>query len=1091
MSFDWLLLPTQPTVTFVPTMPAVIALFAFAVLAVAATALSINEVNLLERADYRLWFAGVLLSVPASLLLQFSLPEFQTTQPLVLLGYLPIFALALWLGRAPAMSAAAITGILWMLLGVGRITLPFELILFSAAVGLLLHQRYAGQIAAALREPLVTAVLSVALVLWPLNLVGLLTANAADVVNNIERTTTEAASLLATNLIMAAIAALILTISRQVRPDWFPRGKEALQPAPWQTRLRQRVLFTVLPLTVAAIFLLVGTVSLTSYTVATRLVLGQMERDAQNAASSIPFFIQIGQGLIRDLATDDDFLGDDPSARQSDLEAGLRAVPFFEQLTLFNPDLEIIEDTETTTFPLTEAELERVELATTEGVPGELIIFGPNDEAAATLSFIAPIARGDSSEASLALLGRTTLDTNPIFAPVSSFLETGSFESGEGFIVNDQNQILLYPSRPDLHQEEFTTANITPLNVPIEAGQALRQRQPDGSSLLLYILPITGRSDWSVVLIVPNSVVIDLAAQIAVPTLLLMVALTALALTLAILGVQQVTEPIEALSTAVSEIAIGNLDPQIAQVGNDEIGRLGKGFEEMRLRLKGRITELERLLGVTQSVASSLELFRVVPPILGSAIDVTNAISARIILKQENQQIQRYTSGENTPDIASLDEPVLSLVERQGIVVISQLQRATGSLELDVVPEQPAALLAFPLRSDRAFLGVMWVGYKESQVFEEAEVAFLTTLAGQAAASASNALLFTEAQEGRAQLQTVLDSTADGMIVTDQDGRIVLFNPAAKRYLDVTTASVQGRITSDVIEQQDLVRLLTNLQEPVAELEIPGAKGSVILVNTSTIISEGSITGRVAVLRDITAIKELDSIKTVFLRMVSHDLRSPLTFMRGYISMLPIMGKMNDKQMESLAKIDAGIDYISEMTQRLTHLSRLTFGEEAELEYALVDVEDLLADILSQVSSIAKDTQSTISLHVQPDIPLIYADYMLYRQAVYNLINNAIKYGGEGTDIDIFVKVEDDFVHLAVKDTGIGIREEDQARLFEAFYRVPQREGESMRPEGTGLGLALVRAITDAHGGSLSVESTYGEGSTFSISYPIQPDNDL
>ncbi len=1082
MKVDWLLFQSQPTVYFVSTIPSVIALFAFWVVSVATVAVSLLQLQQLTRQDIQRWALLLLTSGFSASLFGLTLPTLNTTQPITLLGFFPIFILAIRFGRIPAMSAGFLSGFIWMLFGTSRVTASFEMLLFAAVMGLFLHQRYLGRLATFLRDPAFAGLLSIVFVLWPLNLLGLLTTNAAGITNSVEQVLTEALSLLAANLFMGVITVCCLAVIRALRPEWLKPRNPALIAPPWQTRLRQRVLLVLLPLTVGAIFLLVGTVSLTSYAVATQLVVNQMERDARNAANSIPFFIEIGQGLIRDLAAEETFQRQASPQRTAELNAGLRSVPFFEQLILLDAELNILEDTATSDFPLTDAELERAELAIVSNIPGEVIVFNNTENTAATVSFIAPI----TDEAERVIVGRATLDDNPMLAPVARALALGSFEASEGFLINEQGTILFHPSRPDLNQDIFSREDLLLLDIPRSSGQTFRQRLADGSTQLLYILPITGRSDWFVVISVPNIVVINLAAQIAVPTLLLMIALTALGLTVAILGVQRVTEPIEQLSTAVGEISAGNLDTVVTVAGNDEIGRLGIGFDEMRLRLKGRIMELERLLRVTQGVSSSLELFRVVPPILGSAIDVTSALTARIALRQDDVQIQRYTSGKSTPEIAALDAPLIDLVERQGIIVISQLQRATGTLDQEIVPEELAALLAFPLRSERAFLGVMWVGYRETQIFEEEEISFLRTLAGQAAASASNALLFSEAQEGRAQLQTVLDSTADGMIVTDQDGHILLFNPAAETYLGIDATSAQGAPAAEVIEQKELVKLLTNLQEPVAELEIPGANSSVILVNTSTIITEGSISGRVAVLRDITAIKELDSIKTVFLRMVSHDLRSPLTFMRGYISILPMMGQLNDKQMEALAKIDAGIDYISEMTQRLTHLSRLTFGEEAELEYALIDVEEIIHDIISQLSNITSDTDATIQVHSQPNIPLFYADYMLYRQAIFNLVNNAIKYGGEGCHIDIHIEVADDFVSVSVTDDGIGIREDDQARLFEAFYRVPQREGEVIRPEGTGLGLALVRAITEAHGGQLNVQSTYGEGSTFSISFPIR-----
>ncbi|HEC23022.1 MAG TPA: sensor histidine kinase, partial [Chloroflexi bacterium] len=403
------------------------------------------------------------------------------------------------------------------------------------------------------------------------------------------------------------------------------------------------------------------------------------------------------------------------------------------------------------------------------------------------------------------------------------------------------------------------------------------------------------------------------------------------------------------------------------------------------------------------------------------------------------------------------------------------------------------ALVALPLRSDTVFHGVLWLAYDHERLFEQSEMDFLSTLAGQAAIAVSNARLFAEAEEERRKLEAVLESTADGMIVTDNQGRIILMNPAAESYFGIRAEQARGRKATEVLKDaQELAALLTNLQEPVSVLEMPDQRGKFFLASTSTIVShEGAITGRVAVLRDITALKELDNIKTVFLRMVSHDLRSPLTFMRGYLSMLPLIGDLNERQQEAVIKINDGIDYISEMTERLLYLSRLQFGDQADLEMVLVDVEELIQIILEEQSEDARRKQITLSFECEDKLPLLLADEMLLRQAVANLVNNALKYTPEGGTVAVHAfKDGGEQIGISVRDTGIGIRKEDQARLFEAFYRVPQRKGDPPRPRGSGLGLALVKAIVQAHGGTVRVESEFGEGSTFYITLPVRDPTD-
>ncbi len=740
------------------------------------------------------------------------------------------------------------------------------------------------------------------------------------------------------------------------------------------------------------------------------------------------------------------------------------------------------------TIALSAEEASRVDTALQGGVPAEVVVYGQSGEAV-TMTFISAVADPATGTPGGVLLGRTTLDTNPILAPVVEVLRQGFVGAGTGFLIDDQHRILLDPAHPEQQERVFAPNGLRGIGVTT-GGQAFRQRMPDGTSQLLLMLPVAGLSDWTVVVEVPNEVALALAVQISLPTLLLLLALAALSLPMVVTFVRRVAGPLEDLLQAADHIAEGQLDRPVEITGEDEVGRLGRAFEQMRVRLHSRLGEQERLLSVSRSVASSLELFRSMPTILSSALEVTRAIGVRIVLRSEGDRaVQTYSTGEAASAMAILDGQLMDLVERQGTVVISQLWRASDSLDTENLIPRIRALVALPLRSDTSYYGIMWLSYDHEHVFEESEMTFLSTLAGPAAVAVANARLFAEAEEGRRKLEALLESTADAVVAADVHGKIALINPAAKRVFGVAGEHVIGRRADEVIDVPGLAALMSDLQEPVAALELPHRQGKILLANTSTIVShDGTVSGRVAVLRDITALKELDNIKTVFLRMVSHDLRSPLTYMRGYASMLPLSGPLNEKQTEALDRIYTGIDTISQMTERLTYLSRLQFGDEAELELTLVDVAELLKEVVPPQEALARQKDVAIKVEVNGGLPLLLADSMLYGHAIMNLINNAVKYTPEQGAVVVRVVMEEDGkrLTLSVTDTGIGIRPEDQARLFEAFYRVPQREGEAQRPRGTGLGLALVKAIAEAHGGSARVESEYGKGSTFTITLPVR-----
>jgi two-component system phosphate regulon sensor histidine kinase PhoR len=958
----------------------------------------------------------------------------------------------------------------------------------------LLTQHFRGRLAQMLRAPVVAVPGTALLIAWPLGVLGAFAAAQDQPLVNLERAVGSMAGSLALTLAGALVAGLFLQALLAWKPAWNPVRAEDLCAAPWERRLLQRIMYTLVPLAALVILLLVAVAAVVSYRVATRLVLDQMARDARTVSAQIPFFVQVGRSLIRDLARDERLASDGDQVTSQQLAETMSLIPFFDQLIYFDPQGAVLG-----AYPpsagiavLSAEESARLALALQDGVPGEVVVPAPGSERV-VMSFTAVHTEPQSGVVDGVLLGRTTLETNPILTPVIDVLRGGVAGAGEGLIIDDQGRILLYPAHPERQQENLLLDGLRPVPGTV-TGQAYRQREPDGTRQVLYLLPISGHSGWSVVLVVPNEVALALALQIAFPLLLVLLGIAGVALSLAGVFMRRFGEPLEHLLQAADLIAGGQLDRPVEVSGEDEIGRLGRAFEQMRVRLASRLSEQERLLNVSRSVSSSLELFRAMPPILSSALDVTGAIGARIVLRAvgSGEKTQTYATGEAATAMALLDSQLLDLVEQQGTIVVSQLWRASGSLDTANLLPRIQALVALPLRSDTSYHGILWLSYDHEHPFEESELTFLSTLAGQAAVAISNARLFAQTEEGRRKLEAVLRSTADGMIVVDSQGRTVLINPAAERYLDLEHDKAIGRKASEVINLPDLAVLMTNLQEPVSTLEIAESNGHTLLANTSTIMGhDGTITGRVAVLRDITAIKRLDTLKTVFLDLVAHDLASPLTYMGGFLSMLQIAGPLNETQLECVQKVTEGVNRLRHLHGRLKNLSQLQLRDDPVLELRLLDVQATIEAVCQQQQEEAKAKGIALRVEYAPNLPPLLADSVMFEHAVLNLVSNAIKYTNQG-HVLVRAYVEDaDKLTVSVADTGVGIPREHQARVGEPFYRVGPQAGEPEHPPGSGLGLALVRSIATVHHGSLRFESEYGKGSTFYLTLPLRNPRDM
>jgi len=257
----------------------------------------------------------------------------------------------------------------------------------------------------------------------------------------------------------------------------------------------------------------------------------------------------------------------------------------------------------------------------------------------------------------------------------------------------------------------------------------------------------------------------------------------------------------------------------------------------------------------------------------------------------------------------------------------------------------------------------------------------------------------------------------------------------------------------------------------------------------SSVIAEEQPIGRVCILRDVTHFKELDTLKSEFVSTVSHDLRSPLTLMRGYATMMEMAGDLNEQQKGYIKKIVTGVENMSRLVNNLLDLGRIELGVGLNVEK--VPIIDILDRVYSALQLRANEKNIHFALETAPDLPpLIEADQDLLHQAIYNLVENAIKYTPEGKAVNIRAHADADNIFFEIQDSGIGISKKDQERLFEKFFRGSTREARTQ--QGTGLGLAIVRSIAENHGGRVWVKSEPGEGSTFHLQVPLtQPKSAL
>lgn len=601
----------------------------------------------------------------------------------------------------------------------------------------------------------------------------------------------------------------------------------------------------------------------------------------------------------------------------------------------------------------------------------------------------------------------------------------------------------------------------------------------------LVVVASQGDTAEIVVGTAPYTAVLEQAWGIGWPLLLVMLLAAGLFYAHVLVIGRDITTPLDEMVAAAKTIAAGgNWTPALHLQRDDEIGQLQRAFAQMQRSMRKRLNELSLLLGVSHDVATSIDIHEGLPAILQGALRGTGAIGARAVVPNPSGgNPMTFGEGPAAEQMAVLDRQIMTRLRHASELMLVTPEEIRRTLDLPDTAELPVpALLAIPLRSHDRFQGILWLGFRQTHSFDLTERNLLSTLSTQGAVLVENARLYATAESGRRRLAAVLSSTSDAVIVTDQTERVLLINPAAERIFNFTVDAVRNRPVADVIPVPALVKALIGQDERPHNLEITTSDNKIYNAIASTIFShEGQVFGRVAVLRDITDLKEIDKMKSDFVATVSHDLRSPLTFIRGYASMLSLAGELNDKQHEYVSKILGGIDQMSKMVEDLLDIARIEGGMELEREE--IEIRPLLADIAAEYWQHAHLAGIQIKVDIADEIDTIVGDLPLVRQAIANLVGNGIKYAPNSGPLHIQAYQANGEAVISIKDNGPGIPKEDQPHLFEKFYRVKAKGTE--RVKGSGLGLAIVKTIATRHGGNAWVQSQPGKGSTFCISLPL------
>lgn len=342
----------------------------------------------------------------------------------------------------------------------------------------------------------------------------------------------------------------------------------------------------------------------------------------------------------------------------------------------------------------------------------------------------------------------------------------------------------------------------------------------------------------------------------------------------------------------------------------------------------------------------------------------------------------------------------------------------------------------------------------------------------------------------QSRLRTIVACMADGVLVTNRNLEVVLYNPAFMRLLKLSPPPGQPAAVSDYLEESSLVEALQALVTQAdadtgfISRELQCGRTHLRTLSAPVPGPDQEVLGTVTVFQDITSFKELDQMKSDFVHQVAHELRAPLSAIKQQHSVIldGLAGELSSKQQELLKRGEEKIQGLLDMINDLLDLARIESSPEAQ-EQVPLDLAEICLKTVNLMRAKAEEQGVSLRLELPERLPLVQAQARSMEEVLTNLISNAINYSPDGGTVTISATSPGEYLELRVSDTGIGIPQEEIPRIFDKFYRV--KHPRTRQVIGTGLGLSLVKSLIEAHRGSVEVDSEPGVGTTFRVLLPV------
>lgn len=594
-------------------------------------------------------------------------------------------------------------------------------------------------------------------------------------------------------------------------------------------------------------------------------------------------------------------------------------------------------------------------------------------------------------------------------------------------------------------------------------------------------------------------------------------------------------EHLNFLSTIAAQAAVAVRNAQLYQ----QIVRFSTDLEE---RVEARTQDLaqalheltlerdrtETLYRITSELGASLELERVLQRALqlfADTLKVTHGTitlvdleSGHLTLKATLDKEQKLPEGGTQTPLKWNVGLAGWVMEHREPVLVPDIRQDPRWIELPDAELDVSSVVAAPLSLGGGdVLGVLTLGHSETGYFAKEHQQMVTAAASQVAIAVNNSELYSfiteqaervgrmlqEQEAEAAKSRAILESIADGVLVLDHNGRVLLVNPTAEELLGFAAVALQGEhfrhmlgLGETPIHRELAQALYTELRNRMEAPEGDEARlqastvrleagNRVLAINIAPLITTiGGTPGLVAALRDVSREAEVERLKNEFISTVSHELRTPMTSIKGYTDLLflGMAGGLTDAQRNFLQIIKSNADRLTALVNDILDISRIETGR-IQLTIEQLNLAEIITQVTVAFQEQYRDKGLDLIWQAPEKLPLIRGDAARLTQVLNNLVANAWHYTPSGGSITISVQETSGFLQVDIKDTGIGIAPDDLPRIFDRFYRVDHPVVQEA--EGTGLGLSIVKMFVEMLGGDIWVESELEVGTTFSFTMPL------